>query len=305
MMSSFRKKCTTLVIARYKRRELRLRCCYNLRREFSSGKTSGGKSGRRDVKSENWGERVHPHVNAKTKGKPTFPQSVSRGVSQSVPPGEATSEEDPRDIYFNNNVIEKRVADILIKNSHNESLFGFLPMEGRTNKVPKGFKICQWLFLLVLSSGVLLIHILPEVGRENYIRDIFSFEVYCCSCILVFHGGFNSLLQLIQYGVPPTRKYKGLYNSLRLISSIIPLFFGLITSSLCESFPKDSIFLLMLSYMSLLLNYYLLHNKCLIPAWMFRQCKLLICIVLFNLLLLLISEAQIYRGRKVSIQVDD
>ncbi|ANQ10949.1 Uncharacterized protein PCOAH_00055340 [Plasmodium coatneyi] len=297
MMNLFRKECTNFVITRYRKGELRIKCCYNLRREFSSGKASGGKIGRCDIKNEKWGEKVNPHVNTKTKGRPNFPPSVNPGV--------VTSEEDPRDIYFNNNIIEKKVADIIIKNSHNESLFEFLPMEGRTNKVPKGFKICQWLFLLALSSGVLLIHILPEMGRENYIRDIYSFEIYCCSCILVFHGGFNSLLQLIQYGVPPTRKYKGLYNSLRLISSIIPLFFGLITSSLCENFPKDSILLLMLSYMSLLLNYYLLHNKCLIPAWMFRQCKLLICFVLFNLFLLLISEAQIYRGRKVSIQVDD
>ncbi|GAB68997.1 hypothetical protein PCYB_144250, partial [Plasmodium cynomolgi strain B] len=281
MMSLFRKKCTNLVITRYQKRELRIKCCYNLRREFSSGKASGGKIGKRDIKNENWGEKVHSQVNTKTKRRSTFPPSVDPGVA----PDEAKNEEDPRDLYFNNKVIEKRVADIIIKNSHNESLFGFLPMEGRTNKVPKGFKICQCLFLLALSSGVLLIHILPEIGRENYIRDIFSFEIYCCSCILVFHGGFNSLLQLIQYGVPPTRKYKGLYNSLRLISSIIPLFSGLITSSLCESFPKDSILLLMLSYMSLLLNYYLLHNKCLIPAWMFRQCKLLISFVLFNLVL--------------------
>lgn len=296
-MSLFRKKSTNLINARYRNRELHIKKCYNLRREFTSGKASGGKIGRRDVKIENWGEKVNPRVNTERKGRPTFPASVE--------PDTATSEEDPRDIYFKNKIIEKKVADIMIKNSHNESLFEFLPMEGRTNKVPKGFKICQCLFLLALSSGVLLIHILPEVGKENYIRDIYSFEIYCCSSILVFHGGFNSLLQLIQYGVPPKRKYKGLYNSLRLISSIIPLFFGLITSSLCESFPKDSILLLMLSYTSLLLNYYLLHNKCLVPAWLFQQCKLLVCFVLFNLVLLLISEAQIYRGRKVSIQVDD
>ncbi|KJP87195.1 hypothetical protein AK88_03111 [Plasmodium fragile] len=297
MLSVFRKKCTNLVIARYKNRAVRIKYCYNLKREFSNGKASGGKIGQRDIKNGNWREKVNPHVNTKTKGRAPFPPSVD--------PDAATGEEDPRDIYFNNKMIEKKVADIMIKNSHNESLFEFLPMEGRTNKVPQGFKICQCLFLLTLSSGVLLIHILPEIGRENYIRDIFSLEIYCCSCILVFHGGFNSLLQLIQYGVPPTRKYKGLYNSLRLISSIIPLFFGLITSSLCESFPRDSILLLMLSYMSLWLNYYLLHNKCLIPAWMFRQSKFLICFVLLNLVLLLISEAQIYRGRKVSIQVDD
>ncbi|EUD69020.1 hypothetical protein C922_00711 [Plasmodium inui San Antonio 1] len=305
MMSLLWKKCTNFVIARYKKRELRIKCCYNFRREFSSVKASDGRNGRRDINTNNWGEKVHPHVNTKTKGRSTFPPSVDPGVALGAAPDAATSEEDHRDLYFNNKVIQKRVADIIIKNSHNESLFGFLPMEGRTNKVPKGFKICQCLSLLALSSGVLLIHILPEMGRENYIRDIFSFEIYCCSCILVFHGGLNSLLQLIQYGVPPTRKYKGLYNSLRLIYSIIPLFFGLITSSLCDSFPKDSILLLMLSYMSLLLNYYLLHNKCLIPAWMFRQCKFLTFFVLFNLLLLLISEAQIYRGRKVSIQVDD
>ncbi|CXJ19941.1 conserved Plasmodium protein, unknown function [Plasmodium berghei] len=213
-------------------------------------------------------------------------------------------EEDIRDIYFNNKIIEKKYADIKIKDSHNKILFEYLPIEGRTNKVPINFKIIHSFFLFTLSSGVLLIHILPEFGVENYIRDIFTFEVYNCSCFLVLNGGFNSLLQLIQYAIPPNRKHKGLYNSLRFISSLIPLFFGLLSVSLCENFPKDSVFLLILSYSTLLLNYYFLHIKCLVPVWLYKQYKIIISVVMLNLFLMLISEAQLYRGRGISINVD-
>ncbi|GAW83543.1 hypothetical protein, conserved [Plasmodium gonderi] len=297
MMRLFRKNYAASIIAQqekgYKNWELYFRYGHYLSRKFSNGKIRGIKNRMQDIDKAKW-ER-----NLNTKYK------ENRNRKPNVLLDETSNEEDPRDIYFNNKLIERKIADIMTKKSHNELLFEYLPMEGRTNNVPKGFKISQYLFLFVISSGVLLIHILPEIDKENYIRDIFSLEIYSCSCFLVFHGGFNSLLQLIQYGIPPKRKYKGLYNSLRFISSIIPLFFGLITASLCENFPRDSIFLLIISYMSLLLNYYLLHTKCLTPAWMFRQCKILICFIIFNLLLLLISEAQIYRGRKVSMQLDD
>ncbi|VWU51159.1 conserved membrane protein, unknown function [Hepatocystis sp. ex Piliocolobus tephrosceles] len=214
--------------------------------------------------------------------------------------------EDSRDIYFNNNkLIEKKVACIKIKDSHNKSLFEYLPMEGRTNNVPINFKILHYIFLCTLSTGVLLIHILPEINREYLIRDIFTFNIYCCSSFLVFNGGLNSILQLIQYAIPSNRKYKGLYNTLRYISSLIPLFFGLLSTTLCENFPRDSVLLLILSYLSLLLNYYLLHIKCLMPFWAYKQYKMIISVVLCNLFLLLISEAQVYKGRKISIQVDE
>ncbi|SBT82498.1 conserved Plasmodium protein, unknown function [Plasmodium ovale] len=213
-------------------------------------------------------------------------------------------DDDSRDIYFSSELIERKIAGIRIRDSHNESLFEYLPIEGRTHNVPQNFKIIHYLFLFVITSGVLAIHILPEVGKEKCIRDMFTFEIYCSSCFLSFHGGFNSLLQLIHYGVPHKRKYKGLYNSLRFISSLIPLFFGLLSASLCENFPKDSILLLILSYLTLLLNYYLLHIKCLVPVWLYRQYKIVISVILLNLLLLLLSEAQIYKGRRVSINVE-
>ncbi|SBT80850.1 conserved Plasmodium protein, unknown function [Plasmodium malariae] len=279
MMNSFLKNCVSSTIKKYEKKsrryELLYKYCYTLKREFSNIKTNNNKKRKNYDRNLN----LNMHINSKY--------------------------EDERDIYFNNKLIEKKIADIQIKNSHNKLMFEYLPIEGRTNNVPIGFKITHYIFLVALSSGVLLIHVLPEVNKESYIRDILTLEIYCCSCFLVFNGGFNSFLQLIQYAIPPNRKYKGLRNSLRFISSLIPLFFGLVSSSLCESFPKDSILLLCVSYITLLLNYYFLHIKCLIPAWMFKEHKIVISVVILNLLLLLISEAQIYRGRKVKIHVDD
>ncbi|CRH02590.1 conserved Plasmodium protein, unknown function [Plasmodium relictum] len=251
----------------YKIRELNYRYCYNIKRKLSNTKTDNKK------------KKIYNE--------------------------ELDVNNDIRDIYFNNKLIEKKFADIKIKNSHNKILFEFLPIEGRTYKVPSCFKIIHYIILFILSSGVILIHVLPEVNKEHYIRDILTLEIYISSCFLAFNGGFNSLLQLIQYAIPPNRKYKGLYNSLRFISSLIPIFFSLISTSLCENFPRDSLFLLVLSYLTLLLNYYLLHIKCLIPVWVFKQYKIIISIVILNLLLLLISEAQLYKGRKISINVDD
>ncbi|CRG97730.1 conserved Plasmodium protein, unknown function [Plasmodium gallinaceum] len=227
------------------------------------------------------------------------------GKKKKIHNEELNLNDDVRDIYFNSKLIEKKFADIKIKDSHNKLLFEFLPIEGRTYTVPLCFKIMHYIFLFIISSGVVLIHILPEIDKENYIRDILTLEIYFSSCFLAFNGGFNSLLQLIQYAIPPNRKYKGLYNSLRYISSLIPIFFSLISTSLCENFPRDSLFLLVLSYLTLLLNYYLLHIKCLIPVWVFKQYKVIISIIILNLLLLLISEAQLYKGRKISINVDD
>ncbi|SOV79246.1 conserved Plasmodium membrane protein, unknown function [Plasmodium sp. gorilla clade G3] len=213
-------------------------------------------------------------------------------------------DENSKDLYFKNKTIEKKVADIKIKDSHNKTLFEYIPIEGRTNKVPIAFRLFHYVFLFILSSGVILIHILPEINKEKYIRDLYTFQIYSLSSFLVFNGGFNSLFQLIQYAIPSNRKYKGLYNTLRFISSLIPLFCAIISTTLCEKFPRDSLFLLTISFITLLINYYLLHIKCLIPVWLYKQYKIYISIIIVNLIFLLLSEAQIYAGRKVSINVD-
>ncbi|KYN97972.1 putative membrane protein [Plasmodium gaboni] len=213
-------------------------------------------------------------------------------------------EENSKDLYFKNKTIEKKVADIKIKDSHNKTLFEYIPLEGRTNKVPIAFRLFNYIFLFILSSGVILIHVLPEINKEKYIRDLYTFQIYSLSSFLVFNGGFNSLFQLIQYAIPTNRKYKGLYNTLRFISSLIPLFSAIIATTLCEKFPRDSLFLLTISFITLLVNYYLLHIKCLIPVWLYKQYKIYISIIIINLIFLLLSEAQIYTGRKVSINVD-
>ncbi|KNG75038.1 hypothetical protein PFMG_01102 [Plasmodium falciparum IGH-CR14] len=213
-------------------------------------------------------------------------------------------DENFKDFYFKNKTIERKVADIKIKDSHNKTLFEYIPIEGRTNKVPIAFRLFHYIFLFILSSGVILIHVLPEINKEKYIRDIYTFQIYSLSCFLVFNGGFNSLFQLIQYAIPSNRKYKGLYNTLRFISSLIPLFCAIITTILSEKFPRDSLFLLTISFITLLINYYLLHIKCLIPVWLYKQYKIYISLIILNLIFLLLSEAQIYTGRKVSINVD-
>ncbi|SPJ11367.1 conserved Plasmodium membrane protein, unknown function [Plasmodium sp. DRC-Itaito] len=213
-------------------------------------------------------------------------------------------DENSKDLYFKNKTIEKKVADIKIKDSHNKTLFEYIPIEGRTNKVPIAFRLFHYIFLFILSSGVILIHVLPEINKEKIIRDLYTFQIYSLSSFLVFNGGFNSLFQLIQYAIPSNRKYKGLYNTLRFISSLIPLFCAIIATTLCENFPRDSLFLLTISFITLLINYYLLHIKCLIPVWLYNQYKIYISLVIVNLIFLLLSEAQIYAGRKVSINVD-
>lgn len=208
------------------------------------------------------------------------------------------------DYFFKSKYIEPQIVDIKIKDSHNPLLFEYLPKEGRTNNAPLGFRIIHYALLFIFSAGVFLIHVLSEIEKEEYIRDLLSFQIYLGSCVLAAQGGLNSLLQLIQYSTGTKRKNRGFYNSLRFISSLIPLFFSLVSTTLSDQFPKDSLFLLAVSYISLLFNSYFLYVKCLIPVWLFRQYKIICGGFIFNILLLFISEAQLYKGRGISLHIE-
>mmetsp|Transcript_531 Transcript_531/g.1826 ORF Transcript_531/g.1826 Transcript_531/m.1826 type:complete len:244 (-) Transcript_531:141-872(-) len=162
--------------------------------------------------------------------------------------------------------------------------------------------------LLPLGAGALAVHLLagnPLEGDDEseYSRTVLSWSIHYASALLAFAGAAHWGMQLAELGVPRKSDYMALYYLSRFSAPVVFVMFGWLGSVLSTAEPREASLWLMSGWVGLGSCDFLASAFRITPHWWFRWRAGFSFAAFFAVLVLMLSERNLYLGQKPMIRM--
>jgi len=157
-----------------------------------------------------------------------------------------------------------------------------------------------------LAGRVLVIHALAggEGGSEaEYSRTALSWTLHYAGAVLSCAGAVHWGMQLAEFGVPRKSDYMALYYLSRFSGPVVFVLFGWLGSVLSTASPQEGSMWLLCGYVGLLSSDFLVWKYEMAPPWWLRWRAGFSAAAILSILLLLLSERNLYLGQKPKIRM--
>lgn len=199
---------------------------------------------------------------------------------------------------------------------------------GRTSHLPQwakeelrppwSLRILGASLLVPLGVGAAAVHLLASslpaaeaqpVGTEEeevaieYSRTVLSWTLHYAGALLSCAGAAHWGMQLAEFGVPRRSDYMALYYLSRFSAPVVFVFFGWLGSVLSTAEPREASLWLLSGFVGLLSFDFLAGAFHIAPPWWFRWRAGFSLSAIGSVLILLLSERNLYLGQKPMIRM--
>eukprot|EP00434_Breviolum_minutum_P005560 symbB.v1.2.004904.t1/scaffold263.1/size248082/5 len=172
---------------------------------------------------------------------------------------------------------------------------------------PLQLRLLGFTLLVPLGSGSLAVHLLAdedqESEREDYSRLALNWSLHYAGALLSCAGALHWGMQLAELGVPKRSDFMGLYYLCRFSGPAVFVFFGWLGSVLTTALPVEASLWLLTGFTGLLSTDFLAGAFRVAPAYWFRWRAAFNLSAIGCILVLLLSERNLYLGQKPKIRM--
>jgi len=169
---------------------------------------------------------------------------------------------------------------------------------------PASLRFLGMALLTPLGIGAAGVHLFAgeaadeESDQAEYSRTILSWSLHYAGVLLSSAGAMHWGMQLAEFGVPRKSEYMGIYYLSRYTAPITFVLFGWLGSVLSASLPREASLWLLCGYAGLFTCDFFARAFEVAPPWWFRWRAGFSLTAVAFLLLLLLSERNVYLGDK-------
>lgn len=179
---------------------------------------------------------------------------------------------------------------------------------------PLHLRLLGAVLLVPLGVGSLAVHLLAssdeEVSEtqesnetEDYSRVVLNWTLHYAGAVLSFAGATHWGMQLAEFGVPRRSDYMALYYLCRFSAPAVFVFIGWVASVLSSALPSEAAMWLIIGFIGMLSCDFLAQGYRVAPPWWFRWRAAFCLSSTFSVILLLLSERNLYLGQKPKIRM--
>eukprot|EP00931_Biecheleriopsis_adriatica_P004729 TRINITY_DN106359_c0_g1_i1.p1 TRINITY_DN106359_c0_g1~~TRINITY_DN106359_c0_g1_i1.p1 ORF type:complete len:290 (-),score=47.83 TRINITY_DN106359_c0_g1_i1:4-852(-) len=186
---------------------------------------------------------------------------------------------------------------------------------------PLHLRVLGLSLLVPLGAGALTVHLLATGEQEatameeqekasaeaytaeDYSRLVLNWTLHYAGALLSCAGASHWGMQLAELGVPKRSDYMGLYYLCRFSAPAVFVFFGWVGSVLSTALPVEAAMWLLSGFLGLLSCDFLAGHYKVVPAWWFRWRAGFCVFAMVSIMILLLSERNLYLGQKPKIRM--
>ena len=171
---------------------------------------------------------------------------------------------------------------------------------------PMQLRLLGFGMLVPLAAGSLAVHLLVDDDSEaedDLSRVALNWSLHYAGALLSCAGALHWGMQVAELGVPKRSDYMGLYYLMRFSGPVVFVFFGWLGSVLTTALPVEASLWLLTGFTGLLSADWLAKAFRVAPAWWFRWRAGFNLSAMGCILILLLSERNLYLGQKPKIRM--